>query len=463
MERSLTLKFQTKGLGKLNEGIVLEALQEVVKAEEITAIQFVGREMQVTFTNRAAKFAVSIQGLNIAGQYVQLYDVCHSVVGVVIKELPPEVPDTLVVAYMGQYADVLGNVEHGYVRRKDGSKTEIKTGTRYVKVANVKTPIPSFPVIDDYKCKLLYDGQPCEHCTMTDHRTDRCPSQWKPRGRHCYKCGEMGHISKDCENDYVCYGCGQTGHRKYECPGTDAEETGIIDRDGESAEIKGDNLQRDFEKKKDVEEVILGDSMLHTMKHSESDTRKVYTKSGAKIEDMVEMLDECMDGNSNVNTVLIHCGTNNMVYNKETDTTCATKYEQMLANVTEKYRNVSLILSGVTPVRNDQKKNKMIEKMNEHLKAISEKLPNVHYMDNHKLFLSQDGNLVVSNFKSNDTQGVHLSGKGEKKMEQNIEAMMRNVRGKNENKNEKKRKSRGSNGGDTPPEAKKPESKQAKV
>lgn len=34
----------------------------------------------------------------------------------------------------------------------------------------------------------------------------------------CHKCGETGHMARDCENDAVCYNCGETGHLARECP-----------------------------------------------------------------------------------------------------------------------------------------------------------------------------------------------------------------------------------------------------
>jgi len=40
-------------------------------------------------------------------------------------------------------------------------------------------------------------------------------------GRRCFNCGQVGHLSADCDlppGNTACYNCGQQGHKSSECP-----------------------------------------------------------------------------------------------------------------------------------------------------------------------------------------------------------------------------------------------------
>ncbi|CAI7834033.1 unnamed protein product, partial [Closterium sp. NIES-53] len=68
----------------------------------------------------------------------------------------------------------------------------------------------------------------------------------RPETRTCHRCGQPGHICKDCKN---CDSCGKPGHRRRECP--EAPKCEICGRGGHAAK---DCYQREGAAKKKLEE-----------------------------------------------------------------------------------------------------------------------------------------------------------------------------------------------------------------
>ncbi|KAK0390451.1 hypothetical protein QR680_019360 [Steinernema hermaphroditum] len=60
----------------------------------------------------------------------------------------------------------------------------------------------------------------CYRCEETGHFARECPNT--QNGQKCFNCGKYGHISRECteptENNRRCYGCQKTGHIRSECP-----------------------------------------------------------------------------------------------------------------------------------------------------------------------------------------------------------------------------------------------------
>nr|QOW95195.1 vasa [Ptychodera flava] len=70
-------------------------------------------------------------------------------------------------------------------------------------------------------------GRGCFKCGEEGHMSRECPQGGGGGGggRNCYKCGEEGHISRDCPSgggggggSRSCYKCGEEGHMSRDCP-----------------------------------------------------------------------------------------------------------------------------------------------------------------------------------------------------------------------------------------------------
>ena len=126
--------------------------------------------------------------------------------------------DSCIVTSLQQHGDVIPNsTTRGKIK-----DTEIETGTRYVKMVNVKGIIPSELEIGRYTVRTFCDNgkSACQHCDSTSHLRFACPNKPARKIRRCFKCDSPDHLAAECPGHPFCRNCGTTGHNYMECPDT---------------------------------------------------------------------------------------------------------------------------------------------------------------------------------------------------------------------------------------------------
>ncbi|KAL2091550.1 hypothetical protein ACEWY4_013813 [Coilia grayii] len=82
------------------------------------------------------------------------------------------------------------------------------------------------PSVGQLKLIEVMSSNECFGCGRTGHWIKNCPNagrgRSKGRGRgkdlFCYRCGEPGHVARDCERtEDACYNCGRSGHISRDC------------------------------------------------------------------------------------------------------------------------------------------------------------------------------------------------------------------------------------------------------
>lgn len=171
---------------------VLAKLLSVLKADEITCIQFLPRRyVRVTFKTFAARQAALQSGVTIDSCSLTMFEA--DPVEVSLEHLPLQVTDDVLREALNSYGTV-----HG-VRFQKHPGSDTLTGTRLVKMS-LSSHIPTKFRFLRYSCRVLYRGQPrpCPICHADGHRAYACSLRDK-----CRRCHKPGHFARNCTSGPV--------------------------------------------------------------------------------------------------------------------------------------------------------------------------------------------------------------------------------------------------------------------
>ncbi|CAH1782387.1 unnamed protein product [Owenia fusiformis] len=452
IKRDLTVKGSHRDADWAREDVILEALTTVVDEIDIDAIQLAQRNIIITFNNKEAKIAAVTFGLHINNTFVTLSDVESNIVNITLRDIPVEIPNSVISAHLSRYVEHVEDISYGFVKKADGSRSTVKTGVRYITVSGIKLPIPNNPTIGGFPGRLSYRGQPCGHCSGTDHPYYRCPNKENRPGRGCYRCGALTHQVKDCTNAWG----NQTEKKSTESPQTTEKSLLEQIRFDELSPMVNRNEKQNPTAAKDSEidehsstynTIVLGASLANAMAKDFIDAGfEVRAKSGKRIEEIKDLLKSKPIEKEDIEKVVIQAGANNICYYNDTPEESAQKYDNLVKEIHENLPKAEISVCSLTPIHPcDNAVNNKIRKMNKLLKCMCEKHSEFTcFIDSTDVLLCNNGKTSESDYTTSDPKGVHLSNKGYRKLSTFIKTKVLKTE-----KTPKKRKDRGS-GGNTP-------------
>ena len=169
---------------------VLPQLLECLPSEKVAAVQFLrGGVVRITFTDEAVSNDVLARGISFQGSLLRVVCASSEVRSLYVRDLPVEVSDDVVSAFLSSYGDVVLVSCSTY---KDFPS--VRDGNRVVRII-LKQDVPSFVRIADCNCRVWYNRQPvqCAICRETGHVARDCSLS----GR-CRRCHQRGHVARSC-------------------------------------------------------------------------------------------------------------------------------------------------------------------------------------------------------------------------------------------------------------------------
>ena len=187
---TLALHFPSEVYRSAGSSKVLPELVKSLDLPNVRAIQFVPNGIvRVTFKETTQCDAVLADGISFRGAPLRLTPVDSRTRLVYVRDLPVEVPDDGLQAFLRPFGIV-----HSVLRQTYPGMPDVFTGTRVVKVTLSKD-LPSSARVSGFDVRFWYQSQPraCPVCRAFGHRVKDCPFNGK-----CRRCSQPGHMAREC-------------------------------------------------------------------------------------------------------------------------------------------------------------------------------------------------------------------------------------------------------------------------
>ena len=171
---------------------VLPQLVEAIGREKLSTVQFLRHgACRLTFKDDHLAESFMLSGLSFHGHRIRLADVEPRHRLVYLRDLPCEIPDSTVRAFLRPFDSV-----HSITCSEHDGFPGFFNGSRVIKMS-IEKDIPPAVQLAGFECRVWYRRQPqmCPICGAPGHRAKECPYNGK-----CRRCRQPGHVARQCRN-----------------------------------------------------------------------------------------------------------------------------------------------------------------------------------------------------------------------------------------------------------------------
>ena len=171
---------------------VLPQLVEAIGREKLSTVQFLRHgACRLTFKDDHLAESFMLSDLSFHGHRIRLADVEPRHRLVYLRDLPCEIPDSTVRAFLRPFGSV-----HSITCSEHDGFPGLFNGSRVIKMS-IELDILPVVQLAGFECRVWYRRQPqmCPICGAPGHRAKECSYNGK-----CRRCRQPGHVARQCRN-----------------------------------------------------------------------------------------------------------------------------------------------------------------------------------------------------------------------------------------------------------------------